>query len=62
MIQKTTRKADADCPICYAAHDQEIHDATMRLHGWFRRYVTQGFEEEPRYEAPVEEYVEAQVA
>ncbi|HTS64124.1 MAG TPA: hypothetical protein VMH28_19000 [Candidatus Acidoferrales bacterium] len=35
-----------DCPICYAAHDDEIHAATLRLHGWFHNLVTHRLEQE----------------
>ena len=26
----------AECPVCLDRHDQEIHDATVKLHAWFR--------------------------
>jgi hypothetical protein len=28
------------CKICLVQHDEEIHDATNRVHGWFRAKVT----------------------
>jgi hypothetical protein len=28
------------CNICLAQHDEEIHAATNRVHGWFRTEVT----------------------
>lgn len=29
------------CKICLAQHDEEIHAATNRVHGWFRVLVTE---------------------
>ena len=29
-----------ECPICYGEHNQETHDATLSVHGWFRAEVT----------------------
>jgi hypothetical protein len=28
------------CKACLAQHDEEIHAATNRVHGWFRAQVT----------------------
>jgi hypothetical protein len=28
------------CNVCLAQHDEEIHAATNRVHGWFRVQVT----------------------
>jgi hypothetical protein len=28
------------CKICLAQHDEEIHAATNRVHGWFRAQVS----------------------
>jgi hypothetical protein len=28
------------CKVCLAHHDEEIHAATDRVHGWFRAHVT----------------------
>lgn len=28
------------CKVCLAQHDDEIHAATNRVHGWFRSQVT----------------------
>jgi len=35
-----------ECRVCLAEHDAEIHDATARIHAWFRAQVTHDFEEE----------------
>jgi hypothetical protein len=29
-----------ECRACLGPHDDEIHDATVALHEWFRRYIT----------------------
>jgi hypothetical protein len=40
-------------------HDEEIHAATLSVHGWFHDQVVQGFHEEVEYylieEPPFEE-------
>ena len=46
MFPESSCIHDTDCPICYAAHDDEIHAATLRLRGWFRYLVTHKLEEE----------------
>jgi hypothetical protein len=46
MFHETKRKAESDCPVCYATHDEEIHEATMRLRGWFRQQVNHSLREE----------------
>ena len=28
------------CNVCFEQHDEEIHAATNRVHGWFRAQVT----------------------
>jgi hypothetical protein len=30
------------CKVCMGAHDEEIHAATMSIHGWFREQVMLG--------------------
>lgn len=36
-------KAGAECKVCLALHDDEIHDATLRVKKWFRHHVTRSF-------------------
>ncbi len=31
--------SDTGCRICLVEHDPEIHDATLRVHNWFRDEV-----------------------
>jgi hypothetical protein len=33
------------CNACLAQHDEEIHAATNRVHGWFRAQVTKHLHE-----------------
>ena len=33
-----------ECAICYAAHDEEIHEATLRIHRWLGDQVMHRFE------------------
>ena len=33
------------CKICLEQHDEEIHEATDRVHGWFRAQVTKHLRE-----------------
>lgn len=57
MMDNAARKSAPDCDVCGLAHDEQIHEATLSIHRWFREQVTQYFGE------PVEsEEAEAQVA
>lgn len=38
-----------ECAICYAAHDAEIHEATLSIHRWFHSQVTHDFEDDRVY-------------
>ena len=38
-----------ECTVCYAAHDEEIHQATLRIHRWFQHQVTHDFEDDALY-------------
>jgi hypothetical protein len=29
-----------ECKVCLNAHDDEIHEATLSIHRWFRQEVT----------------------
>jgi len=31
--------ADTECAVCFGLHDEEIHDATVSIHGWLRREI-----------------------
>ena len=63
MFQETKRIAEIDCPVCYAVHDEEIHEATLRLRHWFRHYVTRELAEEEFFDVTAtEEFAPAQVA
>ena len=45
MFTDATKNAK-ECPVCMAIHNEEIHEATLRVHEWFHGQVTQGFWEE----------------
>lgn len=36
-----------ECPVCLGEHQEEIHDATVRVRRWFRDEVTKGFQRRP---------------
>ena len=33
---------DMDCKVCLVEHDEELHEATLRVRSWFREEVTLG--------------------
>ena len=43
---------ECECAVCYAAHDEEIHEATLRIHRWFGNQVTHRFDDDVVF-APV---------
>jgi hypothetical protein len=38
--------SESECAVCYATHDDEIHEATLRIHQWFCGQVTHHFEDD----------------
>lgn len=36
----TLDDSDPDCRVCYGPCQQDIHAATVRIHKWFREFVT----------------------
>ncbi len=40
---------ECECTVCYAAHDEEIHQATLSIHRWFQHQVTHDFEDNELY-------------
>jgi hypothetical protein len=34
---------ECECAVCYGKHDEEIHEATLRIHRWFCEQVTHRF-------------------
>jgi hypothetical protein len=42
------------CKICLANHDEEIHAATSRIHGWFRAQVTKHLHDAADDPMPIE--------
>jgi hypothetical protein len=45
MPKKSDLDPTRECAICYAAHDEAIHEATVRVREWFRQKVTRSFAE-----------------
>jgi len=46
MSDNTRLNRSNECKVCGVAHDDEIHEATLSVHDWFRRQVTQYLYEE----------------
>lgn len=40
---------ESECTVCYAAHDEEIHAATLSIHQWFHHQVTHDFDDDGLY-------------
>jgi hypothetical protein len=36
---RKSKPPEEECSICYGAHDEEIHEATLSVLAWFRDYV-----------------------
>jgi hypothetical protein len=34
MLETTRKSRKSDCSVCYSVHDEEIHEATLRIHRW----------------------------
>jgi len=49
MSKRPNKKAEADCQVCSSPHDDEIHEATLRSHRWFRRIVVRNFVDDTEY-------------
>jgi len=41
MLDNARLNRAAECDVCGTAHDDEIHEATISIHRWFREQVTQ---------------------
>ena len=42
---------ESECAVCYADHDEEIHQATLNIHQWFKHQVTHDFVDDSFYYA-----------
>ncbi len=49
MSDEFTDAPEFECAVCCADHDEEIHQATLNIHLWFRRQVTHELAEEEFY-------------
>jgi hypothetical protein len=45
MLIDTTKNSEFGCAVCYSDHDDEIHEATLRIHRWFSGQVNRTFVE-----------------
>lgn len=45
MFNHAKENSKSECPVCYSTHDDEIHEATLRIHRWFRGQVTRNFQD-----------------
>jgi hypothetical protein len=47
MIKKKSKfKSETECDVCGTAHDEEIHEATLRVRQWFGKQVTHRYDDE----------------
>ena len=44
-------KAGTECKVCLAPHNEEIHEATLRVRKWFRYQVTRSFLDDSQWNA-----------
>ncbi len=49
MSDKLENTPESECTVCYAAHDEEIHQATLSIRRWFHHQVTHDFDDEALY-------------
>jgi hypothetical protein len=49
MSDHLENQPESDCTVCYTAHDEEIHQATLSIHRWFHHQVTHDFEDDTAY-------------
>jgi hypothetical protein len=49
MSDELENTSDSECTVCYAAHDEEIHQATLSIHQWFHHQVIHDFEDDAIY-------------
>ena len=50
MYSGPERRTRSECPVCYLTHDDEIHEATLRIHRWFCGQVTRNLVDESSLE------------
>jgi hypothetical protein len=55
-MQEEMMAHETECAVCLIEHDEELHEATLRVKTWFRYEVTLGFFEE---QMEVQEEIEA---
>jgi hypothetical protein len=51
MLEKPRKNRKSECSVCYLVHDEEIHEATLRIHRWFFKQVTHDFVDDSYFAA-----------
>jgi len=46
MTNHSRTKRTRDCKVCYVQHDDEIHEATLRVHQWLSQELTRRLSDE----------------
>ena len=54
MLKESKPRAAAECKVCFAPHNDEIHEATLRVRRWFRYQVTRSFFDNSESGAPAQ--------
>ena len=62
MLHKPNSRTETTCPVCYVEHDQEIHEATLRIRGWFHDQIRSRLDEEEFFGAATHRRFDKQVA
>ena len=52
MSEKPKLNRHGECDVCGLMHDEEIHEATLSVHNWFRTQVTQYLLDEQELQLP----------
>lgn len=45
MFSNAKKDSRSGCAVCYSTHDDEIHEATLRISRWFCGQVTRNLED-----------------
>ena len=54
MYSGPEKRTRSECPVCYLTHDDEIHEATLRIHEWFFGQVTRNFVDDSEFAAELQ--------
>lgn len=45
MINSSKTTSKGECKVCYLPHNDEIHEATLRIHQWLQHELTRKLSE-----------------